>query len=139
MNKRHVNNNTYRTVNSDKNVIGGIKNKSDFFNTQNIQKGNSQKFHNLGNCFWFVIITMTTVGYGDVFPESTLERVVGCAIAISGNVVVALIVSFFQDKTNLQDEEKNALDFIQRVNEKEEVMKASAAYFKANMLYMIAG
>ena len=49
MNKRHVNNNTYRTVNSDKNVIGGIKNKSDFFNTQNIQKGNSQKFHNNNN------------------------------------------------------------------------------------------
>ena len=49
MNKRHVNNNTYRTVNSDKNVIGGINNKSDFFNNQNIQKGNFQKFHNNNN------------------------------------------------------------------------------------------
>ena len=29
------------------------------------------------------------------------------------------------------------MQFIQRVNEKEEVMKASAAYFKANMLYII--
>lgn len=105
--------------------------------SQPLTNENSQKFHNLMNCFWFVIITMTTVGYGDVFPESTLERVVGCAIAISGNVLVALIVSFFQDKTNLQTEEVNALDFIQRVNEKEEVMKASAAYFKANMLYII--
>jgi hypothetical protein len=44
---------------------------------------------------------------------------------------------FFQDKTNLSSEEKNALEFIQRVNEKEELMKASAAYFKANMLYII--
>ena len=98
---------------------------------------NSPKFHNFGNCFWFCIITMTTVGYGDIYPETTLERIVGCLIAILGNIVVALIVSFFQEKINLRNEEENALEFIQRINEKEEVMKASAAYFKANMLYII--
>ena len=37
----------------------------------------------------------------------------------------------------MRNEEENALEFIQRINEKEEVMKASAAYFKANMLYII--
>ena len=99
--------------------------------------GDYNKFHNFGNCIWYVVITMTTVGYGDMYPNSTLGRLIGCLVAISGNVVVALIVSFFQDKTNLQSEETNALDFIQRVNEKEEVMRASAAYFKANMLYII--
>ena len=98
---------------------------------------NSQKFHNFGNCFWYCIITMTTVGYGDIYPETTLQRIVGCIIAILGNIVVALIVSFFQEKINLRNEEKNALEFIQRINEKEEVMRASAAYFKANMLYII--
>ena len=98
---------------------------------------NNIKLHNFGNCVWYVIITMTTVGYGDMYPDSTLGRLIGCVVAISGNVLVALIVSFFQEKTNLQSEETNALDFIQRVNEKEEVMKASAAYFKANMLYII--
>jgi hypothetical protein len=80
---------------------------------------------------------MTTVGYGDIYPETTLGRIVGCTIAISGNVVVALIISFFQEQTYLEIEEKNALDFMQRVNEKEEIMKASAKYFKANMLYII--
>ena len=94
-------------------------------------------FHNFGNCFWYVLVTMTTVGYGDIYPETTLGRIVGCTIAISGNVVVALIISFFQEQTYLEIEEKNALDFMQRVNEKEEIMKASAIYFKANMLYII--
>ena len=102
-----------------------------------IDNDNSIKFHNFGNCIWYTIITMTTVGYGDIYPETTLERIVGCIIASLGNVVVALIVSFFQDKLNLGIEEKHALDFIQRINEKEEVMKASAGYFKANMSYII--
>ena len=97
----------------------------------------SKDFRSFGNCLWYVLITMTTVGYGDIYPETTLERIVGCLIATLGNVVVALIVSFFQEKTNLKEEEKTALEFIQRVNEKEEVMRASAAYFKANMLYII--
>ena len=94
-------------------------------------------FHNFGDCFWYVLVTMTTVGYGDIYPKTTMGRIVGCIVAILGNVVVALIVSFFQEKTNLSEEEKNALEFIQRINEKEEVMKASAAYFKANMLYIV--
>ena len=98
---------------------------------------NSRKFHNFGNCFWFCIITMTTVGYGDIFPETTLQRIVGCLIAMMGNILVALIVSFFQGKINLKNEETNALEFIRRINKKENVMKASAEYFKATMLYRI--
>ena len=45
-----------------------------------------------------VIITITTVWCNDVFPENTLERVVGCVITISCNVIVELIIFFFQDK-----------------------------------------
>ena len=94
-------------------------------------------FHNFGNCFWYVLVTMTTVGYGDIYPETTMGRIVGCAIATSGNIVVALIITFFQEQTYLESEEKSALEFMQRVNEKEEIMQASALYFKANMQYII--
>ena len=95
------------------------------------------KFKSIGNCFWFVVITMTTVGYGDIFPISTLGRVLGMIIAMSGTVVVALIVSFFNEKTTMSKEETNTLDFLQRVNEKLEIRKASAIYFKTNMMYII--
>ena len=96
-----------------------------------------KNFKNFGDYFWFIIITMTTVGYGDVYPETTLGRIIGCASAIAGTIVVALIVSFFKSKICLTEEEKLSLEFLDKVYDKEEIMKASAIYFKANMLYII--
>ena len=97
----------------------------------------TNNFKNFGNCFWYVASTMTTVGYGDIYPDTTAERVIGYCIAISGTVVVALIVSFFQEQITLGKNEKNSLSFVERVNGKEELMNASVTYFKMNMLYLL--
>ena len=96
-----------------------------------------KNFKNFKDYFWFVIITMTTVGYGDVYPETTLGRIIGCTSAIAGTIVVALIVSFFNSKINLTKEEKFTLRFLNKVYDKEEIMNASAIYFRENMLYII--
>ena len=44
------------------------------------------------NCFWCIIITMTTVGYGDYFPTTLLGRIVIFITSIWGVFIVSMLV-----------------------------------------------
>lgn len=41
-------------------------------------------------CFWWAIATLTTVGYGDVYPITALGKFVSGTIAVLGIGLVAL-------------------------------------------------
>ncbi|EKX43780.1 hypothetical protein GUITHDRAFT_163752 [Guillardia theta CCMP2712] len=42
------------------------------------------------NCVWCTVITMTTVGYGDVFPSTRFGRLIAMLSAISAMIMVAV-------------------------------------------------
>lgn len=60
------------------------------------------KFASIGHSFWWSVATLTTVGYGDVYPMTGIGKILSAVIALIGIGFVALptgiISSAFVDK-----------------------------------------
>ena len=54
-----------------------------------------EEFASIPRAIWWAVATLTTVGYGDVFPITTLGRIAAAIIALAGIGVVALPAGVF--------------------------------------------
>jgi len=48
------------------------------------------KFQNIGQALWWSVATLTTVGYGDVYPVTAIGKILSAIIALIGIGFVAL-------------------------------------------------
>ncbi|XP_060073748.1 potassium voltage-gated channel protein egl-36-like [Ylistrum balloti] len=50
------------------------------------------QFPSIPDAIWWAIITMTTVGYGDMHPGNMAGKIIGCLCAVSGVFVLAVLI-----------------------------------------------
>ncbi len=56
-----------------------------FFAERSVNSG----LQNLWDCFWWTIVTISTVGYGDRWPVTVAGRVIGMVLMVGGPVILA--------------------------------------------------
>jgi voltage-gated potassium channel len=65
------------------------------------------------DCVWWAVTTVTTVGYGDIYPHSTSGRIIGITIMLVGIGFVALLTAFIADRfINVSTESEAKEDLI---------------------------
>jgi voltage-gated potassium channel len=51
------------------------------------------KITNIGDAFWWAIVTVTTVGYGDVYPITVEGKVIAALLMIVGIAILGILIS----------------------------------------------
>ena len=67
-----------------------------FESTSPVLSWSGSSEHSLADSLWLVIITMTTVGYGDIVPRGWLTKSVIVASALIGVFLTAMLISVIQ-------------------------------------------
>ena len=66
---------------------------------------NEQNLLDYGSSIWLTVITMTTVGYGDIYPQTIGGQVTAVAIALWGAFVISLLIMVTSGIFNFNDSE----------------------------------
>ena len=72
--------------------------------------GDASSFPDIPSTFWFTIVTMTSVGYGDIYPATDLGHFVGCIIMLSGILTLAVPITLIGNKFHsvwIQEKQKD--------------------------------
>ena len=91
------------------------------------------------NALWWAIVTVTTVGYGDVVPTTTSGRIIGAVLMLAGvsaipittSLVVSVFITRLQADQRAQDVAQQA-ELIARLERIEQVLARAADAGEAN-------
>jgi len=70
------------------------------------------KFTDVANSMWIVILGITTVGYGDITPVTHISRLITAAGCFIGNVILILMTVVISGMINHNEKELKAYSFI---------------------------
>ena len=82
-------------------------------NTENLSKSNI--FNNYLTNFYYIMITITSVGYGDYYPTSIFGRIFCFILCLFGMAILSLFVMHLTNLTILDSVEEKSFSSIIRL------------------------
>jgi voltage-gated potassium channel len=78
-----------------------------------VERATNPLFSSFGTSVWWAVVTITTVGYGDVYPITTAGRITGVLLMFAGlallGVVAGTLAAFFGfDQTDVDTTDEDA-------------------------------
>jgi len=101
------------------------------------QEINSVDLKDYGSAIWLIIITSTTVGYGDIYPHTVGGQIVCVITAFWGTFIVSLLVLVVANIFELSDEEKKAIAFIKQSRTAATGISKAFKFYMAKKKYYI--
>ena len=102
------------------------------------QNDNYQSWEYIWNSFWFVFVTMTTVGYGDFYPKTQVGRVITIFCSLVGCYFVSSMMVFMTNKTAKNEKEEKAFKLIIRLQYRKSVRDYQSKLIYHAIEYVIA-
>jgi voltage-gated potassium channel len=69
-------------------------------------------FDNYTNGVWYIIVSMTTIGYGDYYPISSFGRIIGVLCCLWGVFTVSMSVATLNSLLLFSEGEKKAFNIL---------------------------
>jgi hypothetical protein len=88
-------------------------------------------FDYVWNSMWLIVLTMTTVGYGDFFPRTHMGRFVVVLACFWGVFLVSMMVVTLTVSSEFTKGESRAYDILFRLNAKELAKKRASYVIKS--------
>ena len=83
------------------------------------------------NCFWLVLVSMSGIGFGDLYPQTTLGRAVSSAAFGWGALLAALTIMTTIRYAELSDGEKRVEHMIRHTRTRIALKQRAAFYIQA--------
>lgn len=90
---------------------------------------NTRNVNPVFTAFYMTMITITTVGYGDLTPQTATGRVIAVVAAVWGIVLISFIVTCCSNLIELSDNEVDAIDRIDHSRVAAKAISKSFKYF----------
>lgn len=81
------------------------------------ESGINDSVNTFDDAFWYLLVTITTVGYGDIYPKSSQGRILGFIIMATGIAFTSFLTATITSRF-VKTSEKNKIEIVDKKLEK---------------------